>query len=245
MVMGIAAAGTMSSQKTVKLSTLTTPQPAWANVIYQTNFEGTDGVGIGQADDKDATNWTSGGTVQPVYDDAQTKFGTTSCRYNGGSNGFTGVAADGGGLEDINTQDFMVEVFLRYESVSGNRAFAGVWHSSSSRQWRWYYDQSAGEIAFDASSTGSDIVTGPTASWSPSVDTWYHAAVSRESNTMRFFIDGQQVGTSQTFSQDIFYNSNNDTLAVMDGWMESPRFVIGEAVYTSDFIPPTAHHPIG
>ena len=231
-----------------------TPQPAWANVIYQTNFEGTDGAVIAQADDKDATNWTSGGTVQPVYDDAVTKFGTTSARYNGGSNGFMGVAADGSGLEDINTQDFMVEGFYNYESISGDRAFAGVWHSSTSRQWRWFWDQSAGTMVFGATTNGSIATeTQVSVSWTPSTSVWYHAAVSRESNTLKFFIDGVQIGSNQTFNVDIFYDSvrsflmgtNNDGNAVFDGWCESPRFVIGEAVYTSNFNPPTQHHPIG
>ena len=230
------------------------PQPSWDNVIYQTNFEGTDGNVIAQADDKDATNWTSGGSINPVYDDAVTKFGTTSCRYDAGSNGFTGVAADGGGLEDINTQDFMVEQFVNYEDVSSDRAFAGVWHTGTSVQWRWYYDQSAGAIVFGGSTAGtlgSEVQV--SVSWSPSTSVWYHAAVSREGTTLRFFIDGQQVGSNQSFSTDIWYNTvrsylsgtNNDGAAVMDGWIESPRFVIGEAVYTSNFNPPTSHHPIG
>jgi hypothetical protein len=76
--------------------------------------------------------------------------------------------------------------------------------------------------------------------------TWYHIAVSRSSSSMRFFVNGTQIGSTQTVSYNISTNTSNtigtavhSTTEVMQGYLSNLRIVSGSAVYTSNFTPST------
>lgn len=86
-------------------------------------------------------------------------------------------------------------------------------------------------------------------SWSPSLNTWYHLAVCRSGNNMRFFVDGTQVGSTQSFSSTIADVSTALTVGSIlfvgfeyyfKGYMDEVRLTKGEALYTSNFTAPTA-----
>ena len=83
----------------------------------------------------------------------------------------------------------------------------------------------------------------------PVVGVWYHLAVSRQSNTIRMFVNGVSVGTpttsSTTSSAGIIRIGN--TLfsggaynAFLNGYLSSFRIVNGPALYTSNFTPSTS-----
>ena len=76
--------------------------------------------------------------------------------------------------------------------------------------------------------------------------TWNHVAISRESGTIRYFVNGKLDNTitktndfsdqpTVTFGQSSLYSSSN-----IVGYMSDVRIVKGTAVYTADFTPPTA-----
>ena len=74
---------------------------------------------------------------------------------------------------------------------------------------------------------------------------WAHVAVTREGNNFKMFLNGTQVGTTQTSSSTI---SNFSKLQIGDlvdlgflwkGYIRDVRLVKGTAVYTSNFTPPT------
>jgi hypothetical protein len=77
-------------------------------------------------------------------------------------------------------------------------------------------------------------------------NTWYHIAVTRESGSVKVFINGTQVGTTQTITNDItntstlFIGASNDASSLVTGYVSNVRIVKGSAVYTSNFTPPTA-----
>lgn len=75
---------------------------------------------------------------------------------------------------------------------------------------------------------------------------WYHVAVSRSSGVVRFFVNGTQTGSNQTFSDAI----NDSTAALMVGrwggqsfdfigYMQDFRYTKGAARYTATFTPPS------
>jgi len=77
-----------------------------------------------------------------------------------------------------------------------------------------------------------------------SLGTWYHIAVSRSSSSMRLFVNGTQVGSTQTVTYNILTNTSNtigsavhSTTEVMQGYLSNLRIVSGSAVYTSNFTP--------
>jgi len=77
-------------------------------------------------------------------------------------------------------------------------------------------------------------------------NTWCHIAVTRESGSVKVFINGTQVGTTQTITNDItntstlFIGASNDASSLVTGYVSNVRIVKGSAVYTSNFTPPTA-----
>ena len=74
---------------------------------------------------------------------------------------------------------------------------------------------------------------------------WHHVAVVRESNTVTGYVDGVSVG-SVAYSSAISSTTvrlasryNNDANYLMAGYISDFRYVVGTAVYTSSFTPPT------
>jgi uncharacterized protein (DUF427 family) len=78
-----------------------------------------------------------------------------------------------------------------------------------------------------------------------SANAWTHIALSRESSTVRFFVNGSVVGTStQTtnFGNNTTYIGNDSygSNRYWPGYIGNVRVVNGTAVYTAAFTPPTA-----
>ncbi len=225
--------------------------PTFSAVVLQSNMEGTDGVQIGHADDTYPVAWTSvGATV--VYDDAQTKFGSTSMFLPVGTNLWAGIANSGVGREDINTQPFSYECFARFTSVQHEQTFAAVW-GASGRQWKFSYTQDD-LLKFECSENGSGIVGPTTESWVPAAETWYHVAVCRNAaDELRLFVDGQVLGTATAnYTHNIYYDGvrsylvgyDNNVASQFEGHIDAPRFVIGEGIYDGDsFTVPTQYYP--
>lgn len=93
-----------------------------------------------------------------------------------------------------------------------------------------------------------------TASWTPATNTWYHVAVSRQGTSLRAFIDGTQLGTTQTNSVN-YVRVNSDPLYIgqyfagsanryLNGYIDDLRITKGLARYTANFTPPTAPFPL-
>jgi len=82
-----------------------------------------------------------------------------------------------------------------------------------------------------------------------SVNQWYHIALTRSGTSTKLFVNGTQVGSTYTDSNNyvsptsVFIGADNDggsVTAFLNGYMSNVRIVKGTAVYTSAFTPPTA-----
>ena len=75
---------------------------------------------------------------------------------------------------------------------------------------------------------------------------WFHLAVSKQSNVYRAFINGVQVGSNVTNSTSITSSTYEiaalvgNTSVLLIGYMSNLRLLIGTALYTANFTPPTA-----
>lgn len=82
--------------------------------------------------------------------------------------------------------------------------------------------------------------------WTPSANTWYHLAWIRTGTTIRAFIDGTQLGVDVTEagaitpSDKISLFDSNANDACFNGWIDEWRYVVGTAVWTTNFTPPTS-----
>jgi hypothetical protein len=83
-------------------------------------------------------------------------------------------------------------------------------------------------------------------------NTWHHLAVTRSGSTVRFWVDGTQAGTDQTYtrslgssSYDLFVGGHTwiDFNYVLNGYIDDLRITKGLAEYTANFTPPTEAFP--
>jgi hypothetical protein len=86
----------------------------------------------------------------------------------------------------------------------------------------------------------------------PTINTWYHLAVARSGTSTKMFIDGTQVGSTYSDSNDYKANDyarigsasdNPSGLNYFNGYIDDLRITNGLARYTSAFTPPTAALP--
>jgi hypothetical protein len=85
------------------------------------------------------------------------------------------------------------------------------------------------------------------ASWTPQTNRWYHIEVSRESSTVRIFIDGVQVASATRslnldFSQMYLGKYGNDASYMMNGYIDELRISKGIARHSSNFNPMTSEY---
>ena len=94
-----------------------------------------------------------------------------------------------------------------------------------------------------------------TFSWTPVTGTWYHLAVARSGTALKAFVNGIQIGTTQTTSLSFsradtttpFWigrgGANGNLNHYFSGYLDDLRVTSGYARYTANFIPPTAALP--
>ena len=76
---------------------------------------------------------------------------------------------------------------------------------------------------------------------------WTHIAISRASNSLKLFVNGTQSGGTVTNSTNWNSGTNRlaiggggfDTASLLNGYISNLRYVVGTAVYTGTFTPPT------
>jgi hypothetical protein len=152
-------------------------------------------------------------------------------------------------LFDQNTpQSETMTFFSQYESSGGNRVYFLRYDSAlDALQFAWYEDGVTAQTAY--------------ADWLPVIDTWYHLAVTREGDTIRFFIDGvlqtNNVGSDAMATDAIFFQSGpalswgsldgnfagGNPADHFEGTSFDLRMVHGKALYTSTFTPASKHLP--
>jgi len=227
------------------------PDPTFANtVMVQSNFEGTEDALVGEADDKHATSWTSGGAT---YQDtgAGALFGSNRAYISNITN-WIGVAS---GAVDINTQDFAVEAIVELFDITASRPIAASRATgATNKSWELWWDQSANELVWEDFTDGN-IGTKAQIRWSftPVAGTVYEIAVGRDTNGIRCLVDGVQIGADQAHAVDIFWKSglhvflgfNNDSDDVRYGknYYDCFRFTVGECHIVANYTARTGSDP--
>lgn len=233
-----------------------TPQPSnFANVQLVTGFEGTDAAALPQEESNNTFTPTSIGNAQ--IDTAQFMFGAASALFDG-----AGDQGEYGGTTNyrVANNSFSLETFVRFNSLPtvGNAMvfFSKYEPSSPQRSYFFTIINIAGvyNLRFAYSTDGSALTLVNRAITTPSLNTWYHAACCRDtSDDLRIFWEGQQEGAAVDLTGVTMFAStarlrigglaNVVPNSFLDGWMDEPRIIIGEGIYTEDFTVPTAAHP--
>ena len=198
------------------------------------NFEGADGATGYTSDDVKGRSLTFLGTAE--LDDAQRGRGLTSLWLQDSSDQVT--IADDGDLT-LGTDDFTIELMIRPDVVTGTQIF---------------YDQRTADPQVRPTiyiqttlrfwTNGAVRITGPTLV----ADTWYHVVVQRVAGITRMYVDGLQVGSDYTDSNDYLggtlylgTQSYSPFTNGMQGWIDMVRVSKGRAIYGGDFNVPILH----
>ena len=165
----------------------------------------------------------------------QKKFAATSMYFDGTLDEIT---TDGADIANFGTGDFTVEAWIYPQALSGyNPVVADNQYVSSTPTNAWCLYLHGTTV--DPWKSGGSILDGGTLS----TNTWQHIAWTRESGTMRIFIDGSLVDTATDTTSfdhgDIIIGANVGNYHY-EGYIEDLRITKGLARYTAAFTPPTS-----
>ena len=145
----------------------------------------------------------------------------------------------------LGTNSFTVEYWLYISSNVGGVTAVSSGNGTTTYDGLFGYQTGSQSILLYLSSTGSswDIASGTTIGSTPT-GTWNHVAITRNGSTFYTFVNGVQ-GATFTSSASIYQSANSFVMGraqsntPLNGYLSNVRVVVGTALYTSNFVPPT------
>lgn len=200
------------------------------------HFDGTDGSTTFTDSSLAPKQMTAQGNAQ--IDTAQAKFGSASGLFDG-----TGDYLTTPNHADFNfgTGDFTVECRVRFTGTYGTLYDKGVGADGFSLE-----IHPTNPVRLDINGVSFQFGTTQDYNWPSHTNEWQHVLVSRSGTSLRCFIEGNQIGSTLTSSDNI---SSAETVAVgarntgsgpFAGHIDELRVIKGDAVWTANFNPPTA-----
>ncbi len=197
--------------------------------------------------DESGLSWQAQGDAE--LDTAQKKLGSASLLITDtGDN----VRTASTGSYSSGYDDFTFEAFIRLPSLPGDEAciFCPGWTSmivcGKDFENKFYI--------YVASEGGGNTLEYTWAVGAVSVDTWYHVCVSRASNIWRLFWEGAVVDDytdsvpekawGSSTNARLYVGNDNSGYKPFPGWIDEVRYCMGEALYTSNFTPPSAEYSL-
>jgi len=189
-------------------------------------------------------------------DTAQKKYGDSSLLLDGTGDYLSIPDSDDW---DFGTDDFTIEAWVRFNSID-SKVYAilgeGRGYSATGPRetgWRIVYNGTNDDLALSRYDGGVDESLIVTWAPAPSADTWYHVAVSKEGDDVKFWINGSQMGATKDATGITYDRAENTGVYIgyhetgvgpvtnyLDGWIDELRISKGVARYTSSFTPPTS-----
>jgi hypothetical protein len=130
------------------------------------------------------------------------KFGNASLLFNG-TNHYLELSGTNYSIFNFGTNAFTVEFQVNFTATTGTQTFTD------------FGGTAAGLVVQYLSGTGLQVIVAGTTfsfTWSPTTATWYHVAVVRSGTSLYAFVNGSQVGTTQTNSGSITCGSSSPTI---------------------------------
>lgn len=139
--------------------------------------------------------------------------------------------------------DFTVEFWVNFTSIANRQDLVWWVPDNDSLRGGISWRLSGDALCYYDAAVGAAINT----AWLPTINTWYHIALSRSGSSTRLFIDGVAGTTYSTirpyaasYRLYIGKDSASDSYP-FTGYMDDFRITKGVARYTANFTPPTAH----
>ena len=213
--------------------------PYWSNVSLLMLMNGTNAsTAIGDVTGKTIT---VAGNAQ--ISTTQSKFGGSSCYFDGTFSKLTGTLSSAIGTEDVTVELWYnpgaidLQVLVDFRAADDASGFSIDLGNSVSGKLNIYTAAAARVIG------STTLVTG----------TWYHVAAVRTSGKLRLYVNGVEEGTA--YSDTANYTSTSLTIgnyigstvntANVQGYIDNLRITKGVARYTDRFTPPNREFPAG
>src|SRR3990167_6073971 len=197
--------------------------------------------------DESGKTWTANGNAQ--IDIAQFKFGVASGLFDGTGDYISTPDHDDWQLDGgSNANEWTIDFWIRFNGDPGTGTVGFVQHYAADNA-HWVISLENNNLRFRVDSSGTivDIQN----AWNPATATWYHVAVVKQGATgYKMFIDGTQIGTTQTdtstipnFAGTLWIGQYTDGGTVyLNGWIDEVRISKGVARWTANFTPPASEY---
>jgi len=195
-------------------------------------------TGFEEANERSGKTITANGDAQ--ISTAQKKFGTGSMLLDGTGDYASLASANDFGM---GTGDFSVNFWVRLDAIGAGAQNLFDMRAGDAGDTALRVYTSSGNIYYDVGGTAQ--ITGNSAL---SATTWHHIAIDRSGTDTKLWVDGTQVGSTYTDSNDYGnikpliigadYGGSNGT----DGYIDDFRVVKGASIYQSTFTAPTSRH---
>jgi hypothetical protein len=217
------------------------------------HFNGTDGQTSYTAETGQIISFL--GNAQ--LDTAQKEYGVSSLLLPGNKGDYISLLDSDDWYFD--TGDFTIDFWVRFNDVTTDEFLYWQCDTSVTNKFTWLRaDLRTGSkvLKFGVDNAGT-WAADYEVSWSPSINTWYHIAVVRNTSNLYIFING----ISQTLTVWTAIGSNSlpnwnsnlylgcyymiatgDYGYTLNGWFDEYRISKGIARWTSNFTPPTAEY---
>jgi hypothetical protein len=173
----------------------------------------------------------------------------------GGSGYFTGSSSDltvpDNAALELGSSNFTIEGWVNYSALPSSGSLyslGGKWGAQGVWSYLATFRNNGGtyQLTFFYSTDGSSV-SSVGVNWTPSISTWYHLAFVRSGSNFYFFVNGTQVGSTQSISGTFANTSVVGSVGsassggghYTNGYISNYRLVNGTAVYTSNFTPST------
>ncbi len=173
-------------------------------------------------------------------DSAQKVFGPTSLLLDG-----TGdhVTVPDNAEWAFATSDFTVDFRVRWNSSVATTVFWSQGAGTPTNRQSMFLE--ANVLYYQVYSASSAIIT-ITNAWTPSADTWYHVGLVKSGNSYYMFVDGTQVGSTDSdispvpdLSGVFSIGAETDGDFSLNGWIDEFRVSKGVARWIANFTPPS------
>ena len=221
------------------------PDPYYANVSLLLNFNGSNnGTTFTDSSSSNLVITSASGSV--VTSTVEKKFGTAAGYFTGPYNYLTVASSSG---FTFGTGNFTIEAWVYKTANEDFPQGIIMWRPNS---WYFAFNNNYGVMAQVHVAEGYGLTAhGKPAGFTFELNRWYHAAIVRNGNSLKSYIDGQEAGSTSMNT----YGSNTNvvdtgTLAIgsygsgasqygFQGYIDGIRITKGVARYTSNFTPPT------
>ena len=212
-------------------------RPASVNLMIHGN------VGTGQTfSDSSPSKHTITAVADVTHSAGQSKFSGGSIYFDG--NGDCLSIPDSSDW-DFGGGDFTLDAWIYLSNISTYHVIMAQDDNNVQKSWQFRTQVTSGDLLFRYTTNGTTEVDIASSTTGMVINTWYHVAFVRSSDTYAFYVNGVQKGTGSlsatlhSSSAIATIGSRGDNTLPFEGYMDEARITKGTALWIAAFTPPT------